>query len=151
MKKTYIILAISAVLIIAIFLSYQNNNPPTPALNNTTSTNSTDLKQLETTVQAFLMSTLGTLSNGNINLEMAVELTTPQFAEQLTSISAIPVIYGIQQGPDNININKPQIIGNVAIIDVDGLWGGEVMQAWTFKLTLDSADIWRINNITPAE
>ncbi len=129
------------------FLSSQSSSP-----SSTITASSVDSEQLKITVKAFMKSTLGTLSNGNIDLEMAKEVTsTLEFAKRLSDISAIPIVYGIQQGPDDIVIHEPVIKKNIATVRVDGLYGGDVGQTWIFELVPDSSDIWRINNIIPAK
>lgn len=149
MSKGKITLIASTIIVVGLII-FSFNDKDTPG-KTTDSTANMQTEQISTIVTAFMKSTLGTLSNGNIDLEMALELTSPTFAQQIPDFTAIPIIYGIQQGPDDINVGKPQIVDGTAIVDVDGLWGEEVMQSWTFELTLDSDDIWRINSITPAE
>jgi len=149
-KITILIIAVVIIFGAWFFLGEDSDQPKQPSTDVTTDS-TTDTAQITTVVQAFMKSTLGTLSNGQVDLEMAKELLLPTFAQQLPDLTAVPIIYGIQQGPDDISVGKPQIVSGAAIIDVDGLWGGEVMQSWTFELIPDPDGLWKISSITPAE
>jgi len=103
--------------------------------------------QPKNVVLAYMKSTLGTLPDSFIDYEIAKEFLSENLAQQFKDPSFIPTSYGIQQGPDKVEIADESINNNSAKVIVNAFYGEEIGLSWTFYLEEDEDGLWKITKI----
>ena len=92
-------------------------------------------------VEVFIYSTLGSLENSEIDYEKAKEFLSFELKQKFTDATFIPMIYCIQDGPDEIKIQKERLEANSVNIRVSARYGleetGEWKEMWEFVLIPD--------------
>lgn len=98
-------------------------------------------------VSQYLKHTLGTIPGADLNENMAKTYLAPALQSQFVDSSFIPLSYGIQEGPESVEIVSEQISGQNAHVTVNGFYGGSIGKTWLFELTIIDQS-WKINQIT---
>lgn len=94
-------------------------------------------------VDDFIKATLGSVPGAVIDYERARSLMTAAYAAQFDSPSFVPLTYGIQDGPEGVEIVSENVSGATATVVAQGTWGGEPGTPWAFTLQ-QKAGAWRI-------
>ncbi len=99
-----------------------------------------------TVVEAFVKATLGTVPGAAIDYDRARSLMTAAYAAQFDSPSFVPLTYGIQDGPEGVEMVSEDVSGATATVVAQGYWGGEPGTPWAFTLQQEGG-AWRIGAI----
>jgi len=98
----------------------------------------------------FILSTLGTLPEAEINYELARSLMTSSYTEEFDSPAFIPNAYGIQEGPTSVEFESEDITGEEAEVIVIGHWGEDLQMHWKFEMKQEQGE-WKVNFINPGQ
>jgi len=103
-------------------------------------------------VTMFTRATLGGIPGSLVDYDLAKTLIGSEMASDWEDAgnSYVPLTYGIQQGPDTVEMVDEQIEGDHATVEVQGYWGGEVQKAWYFELDKSGSE-WIITKLTPED
>ena len=96
----------------------------------------------------YMKSTLGTLSDSNIDYDLAKQQMTSEFRKQFTNPSFIPMSYCIQDGPEKVRIDSENISNDTAKVRVSGFYT-EWQDMWEFSLIKQEGE-WKIEKISCA-
>lgn len=99
----------------------------------------------EEVVTMYTRATLGRIAGSLIDYDLAKTLLGSEMKAQWTDDSFVPLSYGIQDGPDEIAMEEAIIKGNgnIATMNVNAYWGGELQVVWNFTLELVNNE-WKI-------
>lgn len=97
-------------------------------------------------VENYMKSTLGTITGAKLDYEQGKTYLAEKLKKQFIDDSFIPTSYGIQNGPDNIEIESEEINGDKATVAVEGIYGGETGTKWQFDLIKEARE-WKIVEI----
>jgi hypothetical protein len=103
-------------------------------------------------VTMFMRATLGTIPGSLIDYDLAKTLIDSGMAANWSGAgdAYIPLTYGIQQGPDKVEISDERVDGSTATVEVWGYWGDEMQKKWYFELENTGSE-WLISSLTPAD
>jgi hypothetical protein len=101
-------------------------------------------------VQTFMQATLGTIANAEIDYDKARTMMTSQYAQEFTSPAFIPQAYGMQDGPDKVEFESKDIMGDTAEVVIMGYWGEDLQMRWRFELEKEDG-MWKISLINPGQ
>ncbi len=131
-----------------VYLWMESRNDKTSTQNQTTSDQSTQTEKEPAVAptkvaENFILSTLGTVPNAEINYEEAKTYMSEELKAQFTEDTFIPEFYGIQQGPDGYEMKTETINGDTSSVKVDAKYGA-MMQSWAFILVKEASE-WKID------
>lgn len=131
-----------------VYLWMQNKEDQTSTQNQTTSDQSTKTERERAdsptdVAENFILSTLGTVPGAIINYEEANTYMSEELKTQFTEDAFIPQFYGIQQGPDDYEMETETINGATAFVKVAAKYG-TMTEAWAFILVKEVGE-WKID------
>lgn len=153
MKKIIIVIPIVLLGLLGLYLFKDGGNEPlrfNPIDSPDTASDTGQKKTSESpadVVEQYMRYTLGTLPDAALDYSFAKQLLTADLALQWTDDSFVPLSYGIQQGPDKVEINDESVGGNTATVKVSAYWGNEMGRKWTFTLT-SLGTSWQISDLS---
>lgn len=101
-------------------------------------------------VEDYLLLTLGTLPDANVDYDAAKELLTPDKASEFVNPTFIPMSYCIQDGPDEVSVGPAEFVENYNwfVVSVKARWGmDEWEKMWEFQVVPVEGGEYMINDI----
>lgn len=123
---------------------YYNYNVENSVGNNRSSTSPTFSP--EEVVTMYTRATLGTIPGSLIDYDLAKTLLNSKMKAQWLDDSFVPLSYGIQQGPDSVEIVSSSAQELSADVTVHAYYGTEPLLMWVFDL-VKVGDDWKIAGI----
>ena len=120
---------------------------PSSNLEQETSTSESKPKDV---VESFMLSTLGSLANAEIDYDKARTMMTSEYAAEFTSPMFIPQAYGMQDGPDRVGFENQDIMSDKAEVVMMGYWGEDLQMRWKFELVKEEGE-WKIDLVNPGQ
>jgi hypothetical protein len=108
------------------------------------------LKEPKEVTKTFMLATLGTLPNAEIDYDKAKTLMTRQYKAEFVNPAFIPQAYGIQDGPDKVEFERQDIEGEKADVVYMGYWGEDLQMRWKFEMEKENGE-WKIALINPGQ
>ena len=102
------------------------------------------------TVMEYINYTLGTLPTAEVDYDKAKLLLDSELQVQFEDSMFVPVSYGIQDGPDKVEIISTDVDGDYAEVEVAGYWGESVGRNWLFLMDKFSGK-WLITHVSFVE
>jgi len=102
------------------------------------------------TVENYMMATLGKLPGSKYDEEVAKTYLADDLKAQFVDSSFIPLSYGMQDGPDRVEIVDTELMTNEATVVVKGYWGADPGMNWMFSL-IKVGGVWKISVINPGQ
>ena len=99
------------------------------------------------TVMEYINYTLGTLPTAEVDYDKAKLLLDSELQVQFEDSMFVPVSYGIQDGPDKVEIISTDVDGDYAEVEVAGYWGESVGRNWLFLMDKFSGK-WLITHVS---
>ncbi|OIN89418.1 hypothetical protein CO019_00390 [Candidatus Berkelbacteria bacterium CG_4_9_14_0_2_um_filter_42_30] len=130
----FAVIAIAAI-IVAVYFWQKNKKSEnsTPATSSSTETATQPVESPKEVVYSFMLSTLGTLPNAEINYDLARSYMTDKLKSEYSGESWVPMFYKIQDGPTSVKFISENISGNSTTVRYDPTWG-EMALGWAFIL-----------------
>ena len=75
---------------------------------------------------------------------------TDSYAAKFDSPMFVPLAYGMQDGPTDMEMRGEEISGETAEVTVLGLWGESNRMLWKFELQKQAGE-WKLNFINPGQ
>lgn len=119
------------------------------ATTSTTSPTPTSVASTETpksVTESFMKYTLGTLPDASVDLTAAREYMDSTLNAQYPSDDFVPLFYGIQDGPTEVEYLSENTTGDSSSVKYNATFG-DTMLGWVFTLTKTS-DGWKISGFT---
>lgn len=101
-------------------------------------------------VDMYIKATLGTTPGAVIDPTLAKTLLGGDMKANFNEYEFIPMSYGIQQGPDEVEYVEEKIVGDTAFVRIWGYWGEDIGRDWTFTLEHEAGE-WLITNLEAVE
>lgn len=125
-----------------------NVNPQLP--DNTADTDSTTMSNPQDIVEDFMLATLGTLPNANVDYDKARTMMSSSYVTEFTDPMFIPQAYGMQDGPTGFEFESQDVMDDTAEVVVMGYWGDDLQMRWKFELVKEAGN-WKVNFINPGQ
>ena len=150
-KKKLIIFAVIA---LSVFLIFNNGKKTTsdPAMTKktTSGTTPTTATAPKAVINSYMKATLGMIPGADIDYDKARTLMTTNYAAEFTDSMFVPQSYGMQDGPDSVEITGQEILTDTATVTVLGHWGPDNQMYWMFELEKEAGE-WKLNFINPGQ
>ena len=101
-------------------------------------------------IESFMKATLGRIPNAEIDYDKARTLMTTNYAAEFDTPMFIPQAYGMQDGPDSVEVTDQEILTDTATVTVLGHWGPDNQMYWIFELKKQAGE-WKLNFINPGQ
>lgn len=122
-----------------------STNAKTEPANTSSKTDSQSVQSPTQVVETFMRHTFSTISGGEVNYEAAKNYLTEDLKAQFTDNSFVPILYGIQNGPDSARVLSEEISGSDAAVKVQGYLSDSTI-TWVFELVKENSS-WKINDV----
>lgn len=97
-------------------------------------------------VEDFMIYSLGTIPGSKVDYDVAKTYLSPQLQTQFTDDSFIPQLYGIQDGPDEVEVVSEKISDSTATVRVNATYGTSTQPTWDFQLAIYNNQ-WKISDV----
>lgn len=148
MIKKILLITIVSVLLVGCTKPKTNTTPKTTT--DTGTTVETTALSPSKVIDSYMKATLGMIDGANIDYDHARTLMTTSYAAEFDSPMFVPMSYGMQDGPDSVEITDEEVLTDTATVTVLGHWGPNNQMYWMFELEKEAGD-WKLNFINPGQ
>jgi hypothetical protein len=149
MIKKILLLSIVSVLLVGC-IKPKTKTMTKETTNDTSTTMETTALSPSKVIDSYMKATLGMIPGADIDYDHARTLMTTSYAAEFTDSMFVPTSYGMQDGPDSVEITDEEILTDTATVTVLGHWGPDNQMYWMFELEKEAGD-WKLNFINPGQ